>query len=97
MTPKDIDNKGINMKSAILCVIIYAISSSSSVFAGIEQEHIPKPVNSLIRQDRTARELARVTGGNGAAERKAYSEIRAGEKVKSPSMTYALALFYLLV
>lgn len=85
------------MKSAILCVIIYAISSSSSVFAGIEQEHIPKPVNSLIRQDRTARELARVTGGNGAAARKAYSEIRAGEKVKSPSMTYALALFYLLV
>lgn len=104
------------MKSLILGIIIYAISSVA--LAGDEQEHLPKHVNAIITQDRTARDIARVAiSENGAfslyhklmgseakpwynslfEENKAYHELRIGEKAKSPSMTYGLAYYYLLM
>ncbi len=88
-----INYKSVNAKLSILGLILYAISSIA--LAGVEQDNFPKHVDSSITQDRAARALARVADGNGAAEVKAYHEIRSGEKAKSPSMTYALALFYL--
>jgi hypothetical protein len=77
-----------------ICLLLLLVYSTGSI-AGDQRERLPKHVNSSITQDRAARDLARVAGGNGPAARKAYSEIREGEKGKSPDMTYALALFYL--